>query len=218
MNWLRKITARSAFARRLPRLLRKGRVGILLAWAAGIFGVSQTGWFENQRVVQQVEQALIDRRFLARGNVPANPDVVIVGINDSSLEQVALEGLAAESEGVALMAAQRFPWNRKVWAILIERLMQSGAKVVALDLILDGDNPGTEELAAVVAKYRDRLVLGARFTVVTADGNNTQVAYTTPATVLIGEADSSDLVGSCLFRPEIDLAIRRVDFRTSQMR
>ena len=218
MSWLRKLNARTGFARRLPRLLRKGRVGILLAWAAGIFWVSQTGWFRNLDRVEQLEQALIDWRFLQRGNVPGNPDVVIVGINDSSLEQKALAGLAVESEGVALMAAQKMPWDRKVWALLIERLIQAGAKVVALDLILDGDNPGTEELAKVVAKYRDRLVLGARFNDVTADGGNNQVTFTTPATALVGEGDNSGLVGCCTLRSEIDQTIRRFDFRTSLMR
>lgn len=215
MNWLRKLTARKAVFRRLPRLLRKGRVPILLAWAALIFAISQTNWFGNFTLLQQVEQALIDRRFQLRGKLPANPDVVIIGIKDSSLEQTALEGLAVESEGVALMAAQRFPWNRKVWALLIERLMQSGAKVVALDLILDGDNPGTDELAAVVAKYRDRLVLGSRISYVSTGSGGNQIAYTTPATALVGEGDNSALVGACLYHPEIDQVIRRFDGRTS---
>ncbi len=191
---------------------------ILLLWATGVFAVSQTAWFGGLTRVQQVEQALIDWRFQARGDLLGNPDVVIVGMNDSSLEQTALEGLAAESEGVALMTAQKPPWNRKVWALLIERLMQSGAKVVALDFIFDGNNPGTDELAAVVAKYRDRLVLGSRFSDVTADGEDRNVTFTAPATTLTGEGDSSDIVGSCLFRQEIDLAIRRFDFRTSLMR
>ena len=154
MNWLRQIVSRKAVFRRLPRLLRKGRVVILLLWAAGVFAVSQTAWFGGLTRVQQVEQALIDWRFQARGDLLGNPDVVIVGMNDSSLEQTALEGLAAESEGVALMTAQKPPWNRKVWALLIERLMQSGAKVVALDFIFDGDTPGTDELAAVYARTR----------------------------------------------------------------
>ena len=216
MNWLRQIVSRKTVFRRLPRLLRKGRVPIILLWAAMVFAISQTSWFMNQRVVQEIEQALIDWRFQLRGNLPAQPDVVIVGINDSSLEQEALAGLAAESEGVALMAAQRFPWNRKVWALLIERLMQSGAKVVALYLILDGDNPGNEELAPVIAKYRDRLVLGARVSYVnTKGGGSYQVAYTVPATTLIGEEESATLAGACLFHPEIDGAIRRFDLRSS---
>ena len=218
MNWLRKLTARSALFRRLPRLLRKGRIPIIVIWATMIFWVVQTRWFASLSIVDEIEQTFIDKRFQQRGNVPGDPNVVIVGINDSSLEQKAHEGLAADSEAIALMVEQRFPWNRKVWAILIERLMQSGAKTVALDLILDGDNPGSDALAAVVAKYRDRLVLGARFVDVTADGNNDNLTYTMPATSIIGEGDNSALVGSCLLRSEIDQAIRRFDFRTSEMR
>lgn len=218
VNRLRQIFAPAAVFRRLPKLLRKGRVAIILLWAAAVFLFSQSMWFGSSKRVQQVEQALIDWRFQARGDLLGSPDVVIVGMNDSSLEQTALQGLATESEGVALMAAQKPPWNRKVWALLIERLMQSGAKVVALDLIFDGNNPGTDELAAVVTKYRDRLVLGARFSDVTADGEDRNVTFTTPATALTGEGDSSDLVGSCLFRQDNDQAIRRFDFRTSLMR
>ncbi len=213
MNWLRKLTARSAFLRRLPRLLRKRRVPLIVIWAALVIALTQTARFAEVTPFQKLEQQSIDLRFRSRGPQPPHPDVVLVGIKDSSLDTLLLGALAPESDAIALMAEQRLSsWNRKVWARLIERLMEAGAKVVALDLIFDGNFPGNPELAEVVARHRDRLVLGAKFEI---SPGGKQAAYRTPDTTILGGGDSVKLVGSCKFQTEVDGAIRRFSYRTS---
>ncbi len=213
MNWLRKLTARSAFLRRLPRLLRKRRVPLIVIWAALVVALTQTAQFAEVTPFQKLDQQSIDLRFRSRGPQPPHPDVVLVGIKDSSLDTLLLEALAPESDAIALMGTQRFScWNRKVWARLIERLMEAGAKVVVLDLIFDGDFAGNSELAEVVARYRDRLVLGAKFEI---SPGGKQATYRQPATTILGEGDSAALVGSCKFEQEVDGAIRRFTYRTS---
>ena len=184
-----------------------------MIWAAMIFAVTQSRQFASFGPFQEIEQRFIDWRFKARGYEPANPDVILVGIKDSSLDTDLLRALAPESDAIALMAAQRFTsWDRKVWARLIERLMNAGAKVVALDLIFDGQFPGNDELGAVVAQYRGRLVLGAKFE---PSADEDRMTYRVPDTAIRGEGDSATLVGLCRFRIEVDGAMRRFDYRTS---
>ncbi len=218
VNWFRHLIQKRAWMRRAPRLLRKGKVPIVLAWAAMVFGVTQTDRFASYIPLQRLEEWWMDWRFQTRGQEPPQKDIVIVGINASSMDQTGLRGLAEENPAVELMARQRFPWQRAVWAALIERLFQAGAKVVALDLVLDGDFPGNDVLAPVIEKYRDRLVLGSMFDDKTEDGNDAKLSYRVPATALIGEGDPALLVGSCLLRSDIDQAIRRFSYRTSMMR
>ncbi|MDQ7990003.1 MAG: CHASE2 domain-containing protein [Candidatus Dactylopiibacterium sp.] len=57
--------------------------------------------------------------FMLLGERPAHDEIVIVGIDDHSLARIG-----------------RWPWRRNVHAQLLERLRQSGARVVGLDVIL----------------------------------------------------------------------------------
>ncbi len=80
------------------------------------------------------------------------PEIVIVAIDELSLAQT-----------------EKFPWQRKNYALAIDRLMQAGAKVVALDLLFV--NPsiyGAEDdrkFLATLLRYQDRLVLASSYEV-----------------------------------------------------
>jgi CHASE2 domain-containing sensor protein len=43
-----------------------------------------------------------------------------------------------------LMAEHPFPWSREVWARLLDRLFESGARLVIFDLIFDPPNEGDQ--------------------------------------------------------------------------
>ncbi|MDY7012971.1 MAG: serine/threonine-protein kinase, partial [Cyanobacteriota bacterium] len=86
--------------------------------------------------------------------------IVIVAIDDYSLSQYNQNPQLHE-----LKPLQRWPWAREAYAIATERLMQAGAKVVAIDLILESPSPYGEEddraLQTVLQAYSGRVVLGA---------------------------------------------------------
>ncbi|MBD2576879.1 serine/threonine-protein kinase [Oscillatoria sp. FACHB-1406] len=91
-------------------------------------------------------------------------EIVIVAIDDYSLSQ----GERSLSSSPSLPHAgllQRWPWRREAYAIVAQRLMEAGAKAVALDLMFDGPSLyGAEDdakLRAVLQKYPGRIVLGA---------------------------------------------------------
>jgi len=66
-----------------------------------------------------IEDKALDLRFIVRGTRPASEDVVIVGIDEASIEKYG-----------------RFPWPRSHHARLVDELTQAGAKAVVFDIIL----------------------------------------------------------------------------------
>ena len=57
-------------------------------------------------------------------------DFVFLGIDQSTLEMppLAPEELA-NNRAFQLMTAKQFPWSREVWAILLDKLFASGARL-----------------------------------------------------------------------------------------
>lgn len=102
--------------------------------------------------------------FELRGLQSVPDDIVILAIDDESLSQA--EHARAEPEKlVALAPIEQWPWQRRAYAIVIERLMQAGAKAVAVDIVLATNSGyGAEDdqaLIDVLEKYGDRVVLAA---------------------------------------------------------
>jgi adenylate cyclase len=89
-------------------------------------------------------------------------DFVFLGIDQSTLELPPL--LPEELENnrpLQLMVERPFPWSREVWALLLDRLFQAGARLVLLDVILNQPNDGDGALHDALDRYRDRVVVGA---------------------------------------------------------
>ncbi len=98
---------------------------------------------------------------------PADPDVVVLGIDEASLS---LEDSSAFPEDIEAsrplqLMNQVFPWSREVYAHMIERLVEGGAQTVVIDLMFpaaSGEHPdGDDALQRCLDKYRDHVVLAA---------------------------------------------------------
>ena len=89
-------------------------------------------------------------------------DFVFLGIDQNTLEMPPLtpEELA-DNRAFQLMTAKQFPWSREVWAILLDKLFASGARLVMFDLVFNPPNEGDPVFHEALGKYRDRVVLGA---------------------------------------------------------
>jgi adenylate cyclase len=70
------------------------------------------------RYIDQLDGLLGDYRLLQRGRGQVAPEVVIVAIDDASIESVG-----------------RWPWSRAVMARLIDRLSEAGAAVIGFDIV-----------------------------------------------------------------------------------
>ncbi|MCD6239439.1 MAG: adenylate/guanylate cyclase domain-containing protein [Thermotogae bacterium] len=83
-----------------------------------VFQVTRTPWIE------MFELKSVDMRFNIRGERIPSPNVVIVGIDERTLMKI-------ESE-----YSDAWPWSRKRYALLIERLANAGAKAIVFDISL----------------------------------------------------------------------------------
>jgi class 3 adenylate cyclase len=95
--------------------------GIGLAITAGVAVL----WWAG--LMQRFEFPLVDeymRRFYSAAPPPSE-DLVIIAIDDGSLENT-----------------KRWPWPRDMQARVIDELNRAGAKVIALDLLLNNPEPG----------------------------------------------------------------------------
>src|SRR5689334_17772012 len=99
------------------------------------FALSRQGWLKETDVWRKVEGELVDRRYWWRGERPADTNIVIVGVKASSfmLDTMSPEEIQA-SPALQLMQ-QPFPWDRRVFAAVLDKLIGAGAKVVAFDFV-----------------------------------------------------------------------------------
>ena len=99
---------------------------VFLCLTAGI----AIGWWhpgEGPALTAALEGRLLDLRHVLRGPVTPPDEIVIVAIDDKSVE-----------------ALERFPVPRGAIAAAIDRLTDAGAKVLAIDLLLVDREPGGE--------------------------------------------------------------------------
>jgi len=142
----------------------------------------------------------------------ARDDFVFLGIDQSTLEMPPLlpEELA-NNRALQLMSERPFPWSREVWALLLDKLFASGARIVMFDFVFNPPNEGDPAFHETLEKYRDRVVLGANIDTL----KNNQIVG--PNETLVAPPPiADDRVGYVNFWPDsIDGKVRAANFTTS---
>ena len=109
------------------------------------------------------EQALEDWLHRTGRRTSTHPELVFVAISTKSLAGPE-SAKAGKDRMLQLMAQHPFPWSREVWARLLDRLFESGARLVILDLVFNSPgNEGDQIFRAALDRYRDRVVIGSNF-------------------------------------------------------
>src|SRR5579862_3589379 len=115
----------------------------VLVTAAGLLIFAYAGIGENRGAgflfLQNVEQRLLDMRFDLRGQRPHDDHIVIVGIDERTLQRIG-----------------SFPLPRRSYATLVEKLSAGGASVIAFDATF----PTPETNSATQALHRLQAELG----------------------------------------------------------
>ncbi|MGH7936171.1 MAG: CHASE2 domain-containing protein, partial [Chthoniobacterales bacterium] len=135
-------------------------------------------------------------------------DFVLLGIDESTLElpPFSPEELA-HNRAFQLMTAQRYPWSREVWALLLDRLFAAGARLVLFDTTFNYPRLGDAEFRAAVDRYRNKVVLPADIEV----GTTQQI--TVPNGALIPPPQMEDpRVGYVNYFPDLDGRTRSIRF------
>ncbi len=111
---------------------------------------------------QFLERRLQTLFFEIRGPVAAPDDIVILAMDEESFDQA--EYYRADPERYRYLSPiAGSPWQRRAYAIAIERVLAAGAKAVAVDILMFSESsygPADDQaLADVLARYGDRVVL-----------------------------------------------------------
>src|SRR5213079_2011756 len=87
-------------------------------------------------------------------------DFVFLGLDQSTLQ---LPPLSAEevagNRAFELMTERPYPWSREVWALLLDRLLGAGARLVMFDIVFNSPNDGDPAFRAALDRYRNRVII-----------------------------------------------------------
>jgi adenylate cyclase len=106
------------------------------------------------------EQRLQDWLHRTGRRTAAHPELVFVGLSTKSLATPEA-AKAAKDPMLRLMAEHPFPWSREVWARLLDRLFESGARLVIFNFLFSSPNEGDQVFRAALDRYRDRVVIAS---------------------------------------------------------
>ncbi|BAY38485.1 serine/threonine kinase [Nostoc sp. NIES-2111] len=152
----------TAAARQSQRLVRLTNL-LTLALAIGAALVTSSGL----SVVQLLENQVLSAFFQIREPLVPPEDIVILAIDEDSISVPEQLYKADPQKNVYLEPLSKFPFKRAAYAQVIEKLMQAGAKSVALDVIFDlpssyGDEDD-RQLQAVLQRYGSKVTLAAHY-------------------------------------------------------
>ncbi|HEY2124572.1 MAG TPA: adenylate/guanylate cyclase domain-containing protein [Chthoniobacterales bacterium] len=142
-------------------------------------------------------------------------DTVFIGIDTASREDPFFDDEQKATDRAAqLMTSHPFPWSRELWALLLDRLFQAGARLVIFDLVFSPPNEGDAAFRAALDRYRDKVVVGADFDFSSVGTQGGVVKNVMPNASLIAPPQmEDDRVGYVVFFPDsFDNKIRYVRY------
>jgi len=148
---------------------------------------------------------------------PLSPEIVFLAIDKATYKDILSEEEIAADPALAEMSTGSWPWRRSVWASVMQRVTDAGAKVVGLDLMFPTPKEGDQELVQFMEQKGDHAVLGGTFEEVSNAGR-TSVQMTLPAALAslganeISKENPAGRVGFVNLWPEKDGIVRTADY------
>ncbi len=158
----------------------------LLVFAFSIALVVLVTWF-----VPALSAATMNALFRTRGALPAPDDIVIIAIDDASLQRV------SQQHGA-------WPWPREVMADLLDKLSASQPQAIGLDVIYsETSSPAADERLAQSLARNGRVILPAQLYETSA----TTTEWLRPLPAL---ASAAKALGHAHVAPAIDGIVRSI--------
>ena len=117
-------------------------------------------WRSEFPPLKQFESYAEDLRVRTGRKTPFDDRLVLIGIDKLVYDPADFSPEEYQREPALALLQQNFPWSRAVWARLIQKLGDAGAKVIVFDLVFTAPGPGDAELKRALEKYADRVVIG----------------------------------------------------------
>lgn len=135
-------------------------------------------------------------------------DAASVNLDENDIDELFALGHDNSNEAHALrLMSHRFPWSREVYALVLQRLVDAGAKVVAFDLTFPGPSDADPVFRMALDRYADHVVIGSNF----VDGTLTR-----PSDSLIEQTLPIDgRIGFTNFWADDDEVVRRARYHVT---
>lgn len=190
-----------------------------LASACVVLALRFSDWIHPapRELIQDAESGIQDLIHAYAPPAPVHEDVVVLGIDDASLEtRSAFDEDVAASPALQAMQ-QGYPWSRRVYADAADKLLAAGASCVILDLILPGPSTAAPDddllLADAVKRHGGRLILGAAFSETISSTGDTIPTLQFPWSGILPEPQSqSPSLGYVNYWPDMDGVVRRARY------
>ncbi len=145
-------------------------VGIMIV----MIGFGELPFPNGWGLIEKTDRVFGDWIIRRSGGPPEKEQLVLLGIDDTSLTLNALAPAEVAASPALSLMSQRFPWDRRVWAQAIDRLADAGAKLIVLDLIFsEATDPDADaELAAAIKRHPGQVLLASAISPGGADEGN----------------------------------------------
>lgn len=185
-------------------------------------------WLDSFQPTPYLRLRNFYRDSLARvgRKAPADPNLVFLAIDSDSVgldeetdtrEMFGLTNPESKEARALQRMSQRFPWPREVYALVLERLVNAGAKVVAFDLTFPTSTDGDEVFRDALERYRDQVIIGSSFVDPSWNGlAKVGASHTRPTSSLVPQtAPMDDRVAYTNFWPDADDVVRNAQYRVT---
>ena len=143
-------------------------------------------------------------------------DYLLVALDEPSIQLDMLEPEEVEASRALQLMRAGFPWSREVYALLAERLLNAGARIVIFDILLTSARADDEALADVLRRYPDKIVLASNFEFIAAN-DGSEAAYYFPPTPLLAEAAGRG-IGLATFPHQSTIRYSAIDATAESLR
>lgn len=210
-------------SRQLFEFLRLRRTTIFCVVFVGMIAAFYLTALRTSVVATQMENLALSGRFQFRGMIDPDPRIGIIGVDTSSMKvQERLDAQDYEAEPAFEYMVPQWPWDKRVFARVLEKLGEAGAKMVIFDFVFFSQSEGDWDFSDVIKEYRGQTVLASYYQLQeTADGGYAVVFYEPYDDVLpdpLDEHDNyDDLIGYANVLTDADKQVRRVYYHESSI-
>lgn len=193
------------------------KVILPLMLAAGVLLVLLYNFAGDENGHSRWDLTILDQFHREGRKTVQRDDLVVLGIDDASMTLDSLWPEDLEASPALQLMKRRWPYPRRVWALLADRLIAAGARGVFLDLTFntqDNDPDGDQHLREVLQRHPGKIILGAKFEKGSGMAKGSNVQLSQPNDVVLGEGGvMENAVGLLSFWSDSDGVIRSVVLR-----
>ena len=176
----------------------------------------------SERFLTQAERSSRDWLLTnsSAKRAPASPRLILLAIDEDSRTLDTLFPEDLEKSPALRLMKQGFPWNREVYAHIIDRLSDAGASVIAFDMVFPSERDGDEAFRAALLRHPGKVVIGTNLAEKgQIDDRATQESsmgtHILPTPALQPPPGVRSWLGFVNVKPDPDGLVRRVFFRTT---